>query len=121
MTREEKIRLLQQIAEGQGSIEDLMPAIEFQVFRQVSANIEVTITAWNESPPIHLKLNDAEYQHWLKGFDEVNSRRKSPHTIKCIEIIADENCKILYHCKGIDNCLNGCGCEHDENAMRGKK
>jgi hypothetical protein len=119
MTREEKIRLLQQIAEGQGSIEDLMPAIKFQVFRQVSANIEVTISAWNASPPINLKLNDEEYQHWLKGFDEVNSRRKEPHTIKGIELIADENCKILYHCKGLDNCLNGCGCEHDENAMTG--
>jgi hypothetical protein len=112
MTRDEKITLLQQIADGRGSIEDLMPAVEYQVFRIVSPkSIEVSVSAWEAMPRINKKLNDEEYQQWLKEFEATNSRRREPHILKLIEIVPDENCKILYHCKVMANCLNGCGCE----------
>jgi hypothetical protein len=120
MTRDEKITLLQQIADGRGSIEDLMPAVQYQVFRIVSPqSIEVSVSAWNATPPISKNLNDAEYQQWLKEFEATNSRRKVPHTLNVINIVPDEGCKILYHCKGLENCLNGCGCERKEDAMSG--
>jgi len=122
MTRDEKITLLQQIADGKGSIEDLMPPVKYQAFRIVSPkNTDVSISAWDATPPISMSLNDAEYHQWLKDFEATNSRRKIPHTINVINIVPDEGCKILYHCKGLENCLNGCGCEHKEGAMSGKK
>jgi len=121
MTRDEKITLLQQIADGKGSIEDLMPPVKYQAFRIVSPkNTDVSISAWDATPPISMSLNDAEYHQWLKDFEATNSRRKIPHTINVINIVPDEGCKILYHCKGLENCLNGCGCEHKEDAMSGK-
>ena len=119
MTRDEKITLLQQIADGRGSIEDLMPAVEYQGIRIQGAETTITVSAWEAMPPINKKLNDAEYQQWLKEFEATNSRRREPHTLKLIEIVPDENCKNLYHCKAMANCLNGCGCEHKENAMGG--
>ena len=81
MTRDEKITLLQQIADGKGNIDDLMPAVEYQVFRIVSPkSIQVSVSAWEAMPRINKKLNDAEYQQWLKEFEATNSRRKGPHT-----------------------------------------
>lgn len=120
MTRDEKITLLQQIADGRGSIEDLMPAVQYQVFRIQGPIPTTTISAGEAIPPYHKKLNDAEYHQWLKGFEVINSRRREPHTLSGIEILPDENCKNLYHCKAMANCLNGCGCESKEDAMGGK-
>jgi hypothetical protein len=121
MTRNEKITLLQQIADGRGSIEDLMPPVKYQAFRIVSPkNSDVSISAWNATPPISMSLNDAEYHQWLKDFEATNSRRKVPHTLNVIEIVPDENCKNLYDCKRLANCLNGCGCVWKEDAMSGK-
>jgi hypothetical protein len=120
MTRDEKITLLQQIADGKGSIEDLMPPVKYQAFRIVSPkNTDVSISAWDATPPISMSLNDAEYHQWLKDFEATNSRRKEPHTLNVINIVSDEGCKILYHCKALENCLNGCGCKHKEDAMSG--
>ena len=120
MTRDEKITLLQQIADGKGSIEDLMPPVKYQAFRIVSPkNTDVSISAWDATPPISMSLNDAEYHQWLKDFEATNSRRKEPHTLNVINIVSDEGCKILYHCKALENCLNGSGCKHKEDAMSG--
>lgn len=117
MTRDEKITLLQQIAEGRGSIDDLMPAVEYQGIRIQGPDTTITISAWEAMPPINEKLNDEEYQQRVKEFEAINSRRREPHTLKLIEIVPDGNCKILYHCKAMANCLNGCGCESREDAM----
>jgi len=120
MTRDEKITLLQQIADGKGSIEDLMPPVKYQAFRIVSPkNTDVSISAWDATPPISMSLNDAEYHQWLKDFEATNSRRKVPHTLNVIEIVPDANCINLYDCKGLANCLYGCGCEWKEDAMSG--
>jgi len=118
MTRDEKITLLQQIADGKGSIEDLMPPVEYRVFR-IRGPITTTSISANDNTPTPDNLNDEEYHQWLKDFEAINSRRKVPHTINVIEIVPDENCKNLYDCKGLANCLNGCGCEHKEDAMSG--
>jgi hypothetical protein len=119
MTRDEKITLLQQIADGRGSIEDLMPPVEYRVFRISGPNPTTSISANDTTPTPDNNLNDAEYHQWLKEFEAINSRRSNPHTLKGIEIVPDENCKNLYDCKGLANCLNGCGCEHKEGAMSG--
>ena len=120
MTRDEKITLLQQIADGRGSIEDLMPAVEYQGIRIQGPDTTITISAWEAIPPINKNLNDEENLQWMKEYEATNSRRREPHTLKLIEILPDENCKNLYHCKAMANCLNGCGCESREDAMGGK-
>lgn len=121
MTREEKITLLQQIADGKGSIEELMPAVEYQAIRIQGPENTITLNAWNATPPINQKLNESEYHQWLKKFEAINSRRREPHQLTELNLISDDGCKILYHCMGLANCLNGCGCKQKEGAMSDRK
>jgi hypothetical protein len=103
LSRQKKIAILQQIADGHATPDILLPAIEYSVMKMGGPTVEY----WVDGQ----RLGAEQYAQWRANFEANNARRTNKHTIWELHFQPDQSCKKGYACQGLPNCLDGCGCE----------